>query len=287
MSMLRQKMLEDLQLAGLAASTQAAYVRAMRGLAAYFRTTPDGLTEKQVREYFLFLKNSKKYSPNTLRGIYAAIKFFYTRTVPRKWRTLDQLKVPRHKALPDVLTTQEVRQLIGAARKHYVRAYLWTVYSCGLRMSEGLQLQLRDIDSKRMMLHVHHGKGSKDRYVPLPPKTLTTLRQYWATHHNPVWLFPDKPRHPTEAAAATEPMRNSLVQPAIRRIVEELGIRKQVSLHTLRHSYATHLLEAGVNLRLIQKYLGHSHLQTTMLYLHLTTTGEEQARTTINKLMQE
>jgi integrase/recombinase XerD len=285
MSTLRQKMLEDLQLAGLAASTQATYVRAVRGLAAHFRTAPDQLTEKQVREYFLFLKNSKKYSPNTLRAIYAAIKFFYGRTVPRKWQTLDQLKIPRHKTLPDVLTVQEVRQLIARVRRQAIRTYMWTVYSCGLRLSEGLHLRVGDLDSQRLMIHVHRGKGSKDRYVPLPPATLAMLREYWSTHRHPQWLFPAKVCKGQAAAAG--PMNHTVVQRAIRQVTDEVGIQKHVTIHTLRHSYATHLLEAGLNLRLIQKYLGHSYLQTTMIYLHLTNVGEEQARATINKLMQE
>ena len=286
MSTLRQQMIQDLQLAGLASSTQVYYVRSVRQLAEHFGTSPDQLTEKQVREYFLFLKNSRKYSPNTVRGIYAAIKFFYSRTVPRKWRTLAQLKVPRQKTLPDVLTRQQARRLIEAAHTPYVRTYFWTVYSCGLRLSESLKLRVGDIDGERMLLHVRHGKGGKDRYVPLPTTTLTILREYWAYHRNPVWLFPAKPQRPETAHAATGPMGKALVQGAIRALVQELEIHKRVSIHTLRHSYATHLLEAGVSLRLIQKYLGHRHMQTTMLYLHLTTTGEEQAQTAIDKLME-
>ncbi|MCI0628922.1 MAG: site-specific integrase [Acidobacteria bacterium] len=287
MSTLRHKMIQDLQLAGLSDGTQERYVRFVRQLADHFHTSPDRLTEKQVREYFLYLKNEKKFSPSTLRGVYAAVKFFYTKTAPREWPTLGNLKVPPQKSLPDVLSVQEVRRLIGAIRKNYLRVYLWTVYSCGLRLSEGLHLQVRDIDKDRMLIHVHRGKGAKDRYVPLPPATLAMLRQHWATHRNPVWLFPSKTRKVESARAATQPLDKGVVQSAIRKAAQQLGIHKRVSMHTLRHSYATHLLEAGVNLRLIQKYLGHSHLQTTMVYLHLTNVGEEQALATINKLMQE
>lgn len=286
MSTLRPKMIQDLQLAGLSAGTQEAYVRSIRRLAEHFRAAPEQLSEKQVREYFLFLKNDKKLSPNTLRVPYAAIRFFYTQTVPRQWATLAKLKIPNHKPLPDVLSVDELRRLMGALRKPYTRAYLWTVYSCGLRLNEGLHLQIGDIDSQRMLVHVHRGKGSKDRYVPLPPSTLEVLRRYWATHRNPAWLFPNKARRPEVAATATQPMNKAIVQRAIRSVVDEVGIHKHVTIHTLRHSYATHLLEAGVNLRLIQKYLGHSHLQTTMVYLHLTNIGEEQARAAINKLME-
>jgi integrase/recombinase XerD len=287
MSTLRQKMIQDLQLAGLSESTQARYVRWVARLAEHFNTPPDKLSEKQVREFILFLKNEKQYAGGTLRGAYAAIKFFYTRTVPRQWKSLENLKVPRQKSLPDVLSIEEVRRLIGAVRRDYLRAYLWTVYSCGLRLNEGLHLQVRDIDKDRMLIHVHRGKRAKDRYVPLPPSTLALLREYWATHRNPAWLFPNKARHPEAARVATRPLHHGVVQRAIRRVVDELGIKKHVTMHTLRHSYATHLLEAGVNLRLIQKYLGHSYLQTTMVYLHLTNVGEQQALAAINKLMQE
>lgn len=287
MSTLRQKFTQDLQLAGLAESTQARYVSWIRRLSAFFRTMPDQLSEKQVREFILHLKNEERYASGTLRGAYAAIKFLYTRTVPRPWKSLKNLKVPRQRSLPDVLSIDQVRRLIGAVRRDYLRVYLWTVYSCGLRLNEGLHLQVGDIDKDRMLIHVHRGKRAKDRYVPLPPSTLSLLRQHWATHRNPAWLFPSKARDPEAARVATKPLHHGVVQRAMRRVVDQLGIKKHVTMHTLRHSYATHLLEAGVNLRLIQKYLGHSHLQTTMIYLHLTNVGEEQARATINKLMEE
>lgn len=185
-----------------------------------------------------------------------------------------------------MLTVDEVRRLIDAVRTLHNKTYLWTVYSLGLRLTEGLHLQVGDIDSARMLVHVHRGKGSKDRFVPLPVKTLTMLREYWATHRNAHWLFPATGRSGKAAALAHEPMATASVQGALRKVVEEVGIRKHVSMHTLRHSYATHLLEAGVSLRLIQQYLGHRSLRTTMVYLHLTSQGQEQARAAIDKLME-
>jgi integrase/recombinase XerD len=286
MSTLRQQMIQDLQLGGLSERTQEAYVRAVRQLAAHCRQAPDQISEQQVRDYFLFLKNDKKFAPSSLKIAYSGIKFFYTRTVPRDWPTLAKLRVPKRKTLPDVLTIDEVRRLIEAVRTPHNKAYLWTVYSLGLRLTEGLHLQIGDIDAKRMLVHVHRGKGAKDRYVPLPSKTLAVLRQYWATHRNARWLFPATGRDRKKAATATEPMAKASVQGALRRVVLELGVRKAVSIHTLRHSYATHLLEAGVSLRLIQQYLGHSSLQTTTVYLHLTSQGQEQARAAIDKLME-
>ena len=185
-----------------------------------------------------------------------------------------------------MLSIDEVRELIGAVRKLRYRTYFSTVYSLGLRRNEGLHLQVRDIDSARMLVHVHRGKGAKDRFVPLPARTLALLREYWVTHRNPVWLFPDIGSDQRQAVSSDRPMSKDAVQHAMQRVVQQLGWRKAVSIHTLRHSYATHLLEAGVNLRLIQQDLGHSSLQTTMVYLHLTTVSQEQAIAVINKRME-
>jgi integrase/recombinase XerD len=283
---LRQRMLHDLQLAGLSARTQEAYLRSVRQLADHFHAPPHRLTEPQLRDYFLHLKNDRNFAAASLGVAYSGIKFFYAHTVPRDWPTLKRLRVPREKRLPDVLSVDEVRRLIAAVRTPHNRTYFQTVYSLGLRLGEGLHLQVGDIDSARMMVHVHRGKGAKDRFVPLPPRTLKSLRAYWVTHRHPLWLFPATGRDHSQAARADGPMERSSVQGAMRRVVRDLGFRKAVSIHTLRHSYATHLLEAGVNLRLIQQYLGHSSLQTTMVYLHLTSVSQEQARERIDSLME-
>ena len=283
---LRKKMHQDLQLAGLSEGTQDVYLRAVRRLAVHFDTPPDVLNEAQVRDYLLHLKNDRKLASSSLSIAYCAIKFFYSHTAPRDWPTLQRIRVQKEKRLPDVLSIDEVRELIGAVRKLRYRTYFSTVYSLGLRRNEGLHLQIRDIDSARMLVHVHRGKGAKDRFVPLPARTLTLLREYWVTHRNPVWLFPDIGSDPRQAVSSDRPMSKDGVQHAMQRVVHQLGWRKAVSIHTLRHSYATHLLEAGVNLRLIQQYLGHSSLQTTMVYLHLTTVSQEQAIAVINKLME-
>ena len=284
-SSLRQRMLHDLQLAGLSERTQEAYVRAVRQLADHFHTPPDRLSEQQLRDYFLHLKNDRQFAAASLGIAYSGIKFFSSPTAPRDRPTLERLRVPREKRLPDVLSVDEVRRLIAAVRTPHNRTYFWTVYSLGLRLGEGLHLQVGDIDSARMMVHVHRGKGAKDRYVPLPSSTLQALRAYWITHRHPLWLFPATGRDHGQAARADGPMERSSVQGALRRVVHDLGFRKAISIHTLRHTYATHLLEAGVNLRLIQQYLGHSSLQTTMVYLHLTTASQEQARARIEELM--
>jgi integrase/recombinase XerD len=281
-----QRMLADLALVGLAPGTREGYVRSVRHLTAQYGLPPDRLTEQQVRDHFLHLKEGRGLAPGTLSVAFSGIKFFYTHTVPRDWKTLKMVRVPKPKILPDVLTIAEVRRLIDAVRKPHLQTFFWTVYSLGLRLQEGLHLQVGDIDSQRMLVHVHLGKGSKDRYVPLPAPTLTRLRQHWRTHRHPLWLFP-APRSQRRYGDGVGPMERSTVQNAMSRVVEELNFRKAVSTHTLRHSYATHLLEAGVNLRLIQHYLGHSSLKTTMVYLHVTALGQERARALIEGVMAE
>lgn len=285
MSALRQQFLQDLQLGGFAERTCEAYVRAVRQLAAYFHQSPDTLSEAQVRDYFSHLRNERQFARGSLTIAYSGIKLFFRRTVPRDWKTLEGLRVPPEMKLPDVLTVEEVREIIEATRSEPCRVCLWTIYSLGLRLSEGVSLQIGDIDAARSLVHVHRGKGAVDRYVPLPASTLSVLRRYWTTHRNPRFLFPALGRGRKEGETAVEPMPRATIQGALCRVVKQLGIRKRVSVHTLRHSYATHLLETGINLRLIQKYLGHRSLQTTTIYLHLTRHGEEHAHAQIDALM--
>ena len=182
---LRLRMTQDLQIAGLSTRTQDAYIRAVRKLAEHYRTPPDRLSEAQVRDYLLHLKNDRHFAANSLAIAYAGIKFFYAHTAPRDWTTLRRLRVPRESRLPDVLSIDEVRRLIAAVRTLHNRTYFQAVYSLGLRLGEGLHLQVADIDIARMMVHVRHGKGGKDRFVPLPSSTLKSLREYWATHRHP------------------------------------------------------------------------------------------------------
>jgi site-specific recombinase XerD len=283
---LGHRMLGDMALAGLAPGTTDGYVRSVRALGAHYELSPDCLTEQQVRDYFLYLKNDRALANGTLSVTFSGIKFFYTHTVPRDWKTLTLVRVPKPRTLPDVLAIEEVRGLIDAVRVPHFKAFFWTLYSLGLRLSEALHLQVGDIDSRRMLVHVHLGKGSKDRYVPLPERTLAVLRQHWAMHRDPLWLFPAR-RRQYRHELGTGPMQATSVQQAMARVVEQLNFQKTVTPHTLRHSYATHLLEAGVNLRLIQHYLGHTSLRTTMVYLHVTSLGQQRARTLIEGVMAE
>lgn len=286
LSPLAQKMLQDLQLAGLSERTQEAYLRGVRKFAQWLNLSPDQASENDLRRYLLFIKNDQQWEGNSLKVAYSGLKFFYCHTCPREWPTLTKLRVPKQVKLPTVLTVPEVDQLIGSIRKPALKCFFWTVYSLGLRLQEALHLQVSDIDAGRMLVHVRRGKGHKDRLIPLTDKTLQMLRAHWATHRHPQWLFPCEGRDHKQAATATRPMGQTTVQDCIKKVVDQLGWAKRgVSTHTLRHCYATHLLEAGVNLRQIQKYMGHSNLMTTTIYLHLTTVGEEVAVAKINALM--
>ena len=287
MTPLRQRMAEDMQLRGLAARTQEAYVGAVKQLAEHYHKSPDLVSEEELRQYFLYLKNEKQVSCSTYSIALHGLRFFYTYTLQRPDVTLDWVRPAQEKKLPVVLSTDEVRLILGCLRRPHYRVCLTTIYSCGLRLLEGVHLQVTDIDRDRRMLLIRQGKGDKDRDVPLPEGALTMLRQHWSTHRHPVWLFPAPTRAGIPMSSATQPMDESGVQRAFKAALQESGVHKEASVHTLRHSYATHLLEAGVNLRLIQAYLGHSSPQTTALYTHLTRPANDLATRTINQVMAE
>jgi integrase/recombinase XerD len=284
---LRQRFIEDLQLQGMGKRTQQAYARTVRQLADHFHKSPADISEKELRQYFLHVKNVKKWARATMTQSICGIKRFFELTLQRDWTVLHIVRPAKEKRLPEILTIEEVREILNDIRLLRYKACLTVIYSCGLRIKEAVYLQIRDIDSARMLVHVRLGKGGKDRYVPLPQKTLELLRLYWKTHRNPLWLFPAPGRGNIGAAKATVPMPIGSVQQAFRAAVKEVGISKKVHVHTLRHSYATHLLEAGVNLRQIQVYLGHNSVQSTSLYTHLTMISKTKACEAINALMQD
>ena len=285
MTELRKRMIESLQLRGLSERTQESYLRAVRQLAQHFHKSPDLISEDELRDYFLYIINVKKWSRPTITIALCAIKFFFEFTLKRQWTILNFVRPKAEKKLPVILSQEEVRQILSAIRLPRYHVCLTTIYSCGLRLQEGIRLQVPDIDSARMMLHIRHGKGNKDRFVPLPQITLEHLRHYWQSHRHPLWLFPAEGRNHIKLSQATEPMSKSCVQQAFRAALKQSRINKLASVHTLRHSWATHLLESGLNLRLIQLWLGHSSPSTTALYTHLTATAERVAAESINELM--
>jgi len=187
---LYERMSEDLHLGGMSKRTHEGYLRAMRQLADFCKRSPDQISEDQLRKFFLQLKNDREFASGSLRVAFSGVKFFYTRTCKRDWQTLAQMKIQNVKSLPEVLTIEQVHQIIDRCTTLRMAVYFWTVYSLGLRLEEGLNLHIGDIDSKRMMVHVHRGKGAKDRYLPLPESTLLWLRMFWLTHRHPVFVFP-------------------------------------------------------------------------------------------------
>jgi site-specific recombinase XerD len=259
----------------------------VRQLSEHYHKAPDLITEEELRQYFLHLKNVRHYARATATIAICGIRFFFEKTLQRQWTIFNLVRPAPEKKLPVILSGAEVRKILGCLRLPRYKVCLTTIYSCGLRLQEGTHLRVADIDSARMMIHVRHGKGAKDRYVPLPERTLALLRQYWATHRNPLLLFPAEGRDHINLARSTEPMSKSSVQNAFHAALQASGNNKRASVHTLRHSWATHLLEAGVNLRLIQEWLGHSSPATTSVYTHLTVKAEQLGTQAINQLMSD
>jgi len=281
-----EKSMRALQLGGMSTRTQQCYTRAVRQLVEFHEKTPDRIEERELEDYFLHRRNVDKWSPATLRIAYSGIKFFFLHVLKQDWHIFAYLNAKKTRQLPCILSPEEVHRILNRVATFHNYVFLSTVYACGLRLSEALNIQVADIDSNRMMIHVHRGKGAKDRYVPLPENTLVLLRKYWATHKNPVLIFPALGRGRTLGHTSENPMAIESVQGAFRRARYAAGIKKRkVSVHTLRHCYATHLLEAGVNPRIIQRYMGHANLETTMVYFHLTQKGTEDADKIIDSAM--
>ena len=281
-----RQMNKNLQLSGKSEGTRKTYLRNIRHLSDHYQKAPELFTEEEVKNYLLYRKNHDKLSKSTLVILYAAIRFFYGSSLKYDWKSLLLLKTEKRNKLPSVLSREEVKRFLKNVNKLHNRVYFTTVYSCGLRKSEALNLKVHDIDSARMLIKVVCGKGGKDRYVPIPDDLLILLRDFWKTHRNPVWIFPAVGRNMTQAPVSTKPMSKTGVRDAFNRSVAQAKITKpDLRIHTLRHSYATHLLEKGVNIRAIQQYLGHSHLETTMKYLHLTSKLNDNSSKLINSIM--
>jgi len=291
MTALQKRMIEDIQLAGLNPRTQESYVRAVKKLAEFCRKSPDRITEKEIRAYFLYVKNEKKWARATCTIAICGIKFFWEKTLKRDWSILGLVRPAREKRLPVILSRKEVITIMENVRFFRYRACLETIYSLGLRVGEGTRLQICDIDSARMVVHVRNGKGGKDRYVPLPKRTLQLLREFWSVHRNEEWLFPRVGRgchgNYSRTNPINEPMSITVIQMAFKEALHTSGIRKKAQVHSLRHSYATHLLESGVNLRQIQTNLGHNSPATTAIYTHLTGIAQEKARVNLDEIMNE
>lgn len=261
MTPLRQRFIDDMRLRNLSPQTIEAYVLAVQKFSRHFGKSPDVLGPDDIRQYQLHLIDQKASWSQFNQGV-CALRFLYNVTLsrPHVIKHLPFAKRPR--LLPDVLTREEVAQLLAAAMPGRDRTILEVKYSCGLRLRELLGLQVRDIDSSRMALHIRRGKGQKERFVPITPRLLELLRAYWREYRPATYLFPGlKP--------GTQ-LHDGTVQRLCKRTAKRAGLTKRIHPHTLRHSFATHLLEAGVDLLSVQKLLGHSHFNTTAKYLHIS-----------------
>jgi site-specific recombinase XerD len=276
MTPLRQRFIDDLRLRNYAARTIDTYVSRIVCFARHFGRSPDLLGPDEVRAFQLHLLE-QHVSWSSFNQAVCALRFLYGTTLGRP----EQLPMipygKRPKVLPSVLAPEEVLRLIGAAETPRDRVFLQVAYGCGLRLSELLHMQVRAIDSARMVIHVRHGKGAKDRLVPLSRRLLEELRAYWRLHRPRTWLFPGhKP---------DQPITGSNMQRRFGRLVRRVGLNKHCSLHTLRHSYATHLLEAGVDILTLKMLLGHRTLETTTRYLHVSTQRLQQTPSLLDLLV--
>jgi integrase/recombinase XerD len=260
-------MIEDMQLKGYSPKTQEGYLFAVRKLARHYRKSPEAISEEELRAYFLHLREVERYAYGTLKIAIGGIKFCFAVTLQRPWPVLGLIRSVKQRKLPVVLSRQEVRSLLSCLRAPVYRVCLTTIYSCGLRISEGAALEVCDVDSERKLLRVR-GKGNKERRVPLSEAILESLRGFWKLHRSKPWLFPARlqPRSPSQDG----PVDIGNLRYAFNAARDQSGIKKPATVHSLRHSYATHLLEAGVQLRLIQDILGHTSPRTTAIYTHLT-----------------
>ena len=273
----------ELKLQGLSAKTIDSYTRALRRITSYFNRCPDELTPADLKLYFSDLVESHSWS--TVKVDRWAFRHFWERVLNKEWSWPNIVKPPSVKRLPDILSVDEVHRLIGSVEKFRYRVCLFVIYSMGLRLSEGITLKVADIDSARMLVHIRNAKGRKNRYVPLPQVTLIMLRRYWVLHRNPILLFPNMLGGLTAIRNTHRCMDRGGLQGAMKAALRDANIHKKASIHTLRHSYATHLVEAGVNLRLIQSYLGHASPTTTVMYAHLSKPSWVDAEKVINRFM--
>ncbi len=267
MTALRQRMIQDMRLRNFSPHTIEAYVYAVKQFANHFRRSPEQLSSEQVRQYLLHLVQEKHASWSRYNIARCALQFLYQTTLGRDERFAKLPCARDRKRLPTVLSSDELRRLfevVGHHPRH--KALLMTLYGAGLRISEALELKPADIDSQRMLIHVRGGKGNKDRMVKLSTQLLVALRESWRSrpaNDAGIWLFP-------QVAHSDRAMQSSTAERIVSRAARRAGIAKRVSPHTLRHSYATHLLDAGVDLRTIQLLLGHTNLKTTSLYMHVS-----------------
>ena len=280
---LLEAMMQAMQLHGLRDKTIDSYRRTIYRVAGHFHRCPDNLAPDELKEYFSALL--ERYSWSTIKVDLSSLQFFHRYVLEREMEWIKIIRPPRIRTLPDIPTREEVQLLINTVHKLRYRIFFLVVYSLGLRIREGLALEVTDIDGSQRRVHIRDGKGGKDRYVPLPAMTLQAMRRFWTSHRHPRLLFPSPAGSQFIARVASSPMDASGVQAALRAARLDCGIQKKLTVHSLRHAYATHLLEQGMDLRLIQSLLGHSNSNTTARYAHITQVVRENSTDRIEMLL--
>jgi len=271
-------------------ATKYEYVRLVRKLAEHYGGDPATLNETQVREYFLFLRQHKQWQGSAMTQARVALRSFFREVVKvgAAWTVFEELRIARPEPLPLVLNQEEVRRVLSVVYQPRYRTCLRLIYHCGLRVGEAVSLDPHDIHGQETppRLHIKNAKGGKDRYVPIAAGMVEELRQWWRTHRNQDWLFPAQSKGRWATTAASH-MKTGSVQQVFALARQQSGIHPQATVHTLRHSYATHLLETGVNIRQLRDYLGHHSLETTLIYTHLTELSEAKTQATLQTLYQQ
>jgi site-specific recombinase XerD len=267
---------------GKSKMTIESYARAVRRITTHFDRCPDQLSTKDLEAYFTSLIQTHSWS--TVRIDRCGLQFFYQYVIGKEWNLSKLVKPPQVKSLPDILSPEELSRMINTTREARYQTFILTAYSMGLRLGETLNLRIGDIDGDYPRVHIRRGKGHKDRYVTLPMVALKALRKYWLTHRNPSLLFPAG-KNSAERAVTKQPMNRTGLQRSFKKIARDCGIHKHVHIHTLRHCYGAHLVEAGLHLRAVQEELGHSDPQTTALYTQLTRPTMQNTLEMINAMV--
>jgi integrase/recombinase XerD len=279
MGKLKDKMKMDMELKNFSVRTVKTYLGCVEKFAAHYGKSPEDLGQEDIRNYLHYLQKDRELATSSINQAYGALKFLYVTTLVRNW---DSLSIPRGKnpkKLPVVLSQGEINSIFSEVRNLKHQAILMTIYSGGLRLNEATHLKVPDIDSKRMMIHIDRGKGNKDRYTLLGERTLEILRIYFKVYKPEDWLFP--------SSKIDKPISGSSIQKVFKAALGKTGIKKNASTHTLRHSFATHLLEAGTDLHHIQRLLGHSSPNTTSIYLHVTRKDLKRIKSPIDLIEEE
>jgi integrase/recombinase XerD len=275
MTPLRQRMIEELQRRNYSQATIQSYIFAVKDFAEYFHKSPDLLGAEEVRQYQLYLINEKKLVARTVKVRMSALRFFYWKTLNRRDIYFDDLPIPKTpKTLPTVLSPEEVVRLIGAALSLMHRTILILLYATGIRRAELKWLKVSDIDSPRMVIHIEQGKGRRDRDIPMTPIVLELLREYWRHTKSRVYMFPSP-------LVPEKPISSKTVWNVVHEAAVRAGLTKRIGPHTLRHSFATHHIEGGTDLLVLQSLLGHAELKNTLVYVHLS---QRQMRAAVNPL---